>query len=69
MKRLIGAAALAVVLGLVPNPRPADAATRTVGCLEEAIASCDADFAGDRPETIGIRGWCYMIRMAMCRLL
>lgn len=64
MMRLLSAAALAAVVTILPNPVPADAAPKP--CLREAIDSCDADFPGETPEIIAIRGYCYMIRAALC---
>ncbi|HEX2780716.1 MAG TPA: hypothetical protein VHM30_14540 [Gemmatimonadaceae bacterium] len=56
---LAGALALGAILG---SARPAQA-----DCLSEAVSSCNDDFGGaNNYYTIAIRGWCYMIRGAMC---
>lgn len=68
MKRLITTALLAGGLALLPNPQPADAQS-SAQCLREAIESCDRDFPGGDKFTAAIRGWCYMIRYAMCMVL
>ncbi len=65
MKRLIIAGLLAGTLGMVPNPRPADASS-TAGCLSEAIAECDDDFPANDVYLTAARGYCYMIRAAIC---
>ncbi len=66
MRRLITTALLAGAVGLLPNPTPADATTTAVGCLEEAIDSCDDDFGGGSFYIVAIRGYCYMIRAGWC---
>ncbi|MFQ5702695.1 MAG: hypothetical protein ACE5HT_01580 [Gemmatimonadales bacterium] len=69
MKRLITAAFLIGMIGPLVNPKPADAQDgKLKKCLQEAVYSCDQDFQGNEPETIAIRGWCYMIRGAICRV-
>ncbi|MFQ6047273.1 MAG: hypothetical protein ACE5PT_13115 [Gemmatimonadales bacterium] len=70
MNKLIVATLVAGAVGLLPNPTPADAQDdRLLGCLKEAIASCDEDFSGNSLYTIAIRGWCYAIRSGMCYAL
>lgn len=69
MRRFLVPAALALALGVLPGPKPADAAVVVAGCLREAVGSCNSDFAGETPEMVSIRGWCYMIRAALCRIL
>ena len=68
MRRLIMSAAVVGTLVLLPRPVPADAETVAKKCLEEAIESCDRDFQGNTPEMVAIRGYCYMIRAAMCKI-
>lgn len=67
MKRFLYALSLVGVLGVLPAPAPADA-TVAVGCLSEAIESCNADFAGESDRMAAIRGWCYMIRWSWCEV-
>jgi hypothetical protein len=66
MKRLIIAALAAGVIGILPNPRPADATDKAGRCAIQAVNSCDNDFSDDSPELIAIRGYCYLIRSAIC---
>lgn len=65
MKRLMSAAGFMAAMALVPNTTPADA-TFAKPCLQEAIGSCNADFPGEAPQIVAIRGYCYIIRAAMC---
>jgi hypothetical protein len=65
MKRLITTAVFAAVVALLPNPVPAEA-TAAQSCLLESVESCDGDFPGSDPYTAAVRGWCYMIRIAIC---
>jgi hypothetical protein len=58
---LAGALALAA-LPAAPEPVRAD-------CLNEQIASCNADFGATSEKLAGIRGWCYMIRIGWCALI
>jgi hypothetical protein len=67
MKRLVSAVALAAAVTMLPNPIPADAAV-VRGCLDREIASCDEDFPGASPDNVAIRGWCYIIRTAICEI-
>jgi hypothetical protein len=60
-KLLLTALAVASLGAAVPEPARAD-------CLNESIASCNADFPGAGERVIGIRGWCYMIRLSWCAL-
>ena len=69
MKNLIAGLVLAGAVGMLPNPRPADATELQTTCLQEAIASCDNDFKGNDIYSVAVRGWCYMIRTAMCKVL
>ncbi len=56
---LAGALALSAIVG---SPRAARA-----DCLIESVDSCNQDFGGNSNYyTISIRGWCYMVRAAMC---
>ncbi len=67
MKRLIAAALLSGSLAMLPNPQPADAQeTDFQGCLRGAIYTCDEDFDPDSEMMVAVRGWCYMIRSAIC---
>jgi hypothetical protein len=65
MKRFLWALLLAGVVGMTPNPKPADAVA-TSSCLDKVIADCDEDFPADSENLIAIRGWCYLIRGAWC---
>ncbi|UCF41404.1 MAG: hypothetical protein JSW43_03480 [Gemmatimonadota bacterium] len=67
MKRLVFAGLLAGTLGMLPNPKPADA-SRTVACMLSSIASCDRDFPTKDVYLAAARGYCYMIRTAICRV-
>lgn len=69
MKRLLTTVTLAGMVAMLPHPTPADAVTVEKSCVDEAIESCDEDFAGNDWRTIAIRGWCYMIRTGWCELL
>ena len=71
MTRLIIAVLLAGVISVLPNPQPADAQQdgKATKCLLEAIESCDEDFEGNDVYMVAARGYCYMIRAAMCRIL
>ncbi len=64
MRRLVNVALLAGAIAMLPHPAPADATQR--GCLREAIDSCNDDFPGNDPYLIAIRGYCYLIRSAIC---
>lgn len=56
---LVGALALGAIVG---SPRPAHA-----DCLIDSVDSCNRDFGGNSNYyTVSIRGWCYMVRAAMC---
>lgn len=68
MKRLVTTALLAGTIAMLPHPTPADARSVVKQCVEEAIESCDEDFPGNWPHQVAIRGWCYMIRTAMCEV-
>jgi hypothetical protein len=61
MRSLLLAAALATSASLAPEPVRAD-------CLNENIQSCNADFPSSSEQVIGARGWCYVIRIAWCKL-
>ena len=71
MKRLVTAGVLAGLVSMFPNPQPADAQRdgRTTKCMLDAIESCDEDFEGNDIYVVAARGYCYMIRAAMCQLL
>jgi hypothetical protein len=66
MTRLLIALALAGAVGMLPQPVPADAQSKTQSCLDKAVESCDKDFPGGDPETVAIRGYCYIIRTSLC---
>ena len=70
MRRLLVIALLSGLIGLLPNPRPADAQQKEDGklkrCLQEAVGECDEDFEPSDERMVAIRGWCYMIRGAIC---
>lgn len=70
MKRLVTALVLAGVISMLPNPEPADAQRdgKTTKCMIESVDSCDEDFEGNDVYMAAARGYCYMIRSAMCRL-
>ncbi len=70
MKRLVTALVLAGLSSMLPNPEPADAQRdgRTTKCMIEAVGSCDGDFEGRDIYMTAARGYCYMIRTAMCRI-
>lgn len=67
MKRLIIAGLLAGTLGMLPNPKPADA-WHTVRCMLESISGCDRDFPTRDVYLAAARGYCYAIRTAICRM-
>jgi hypothetical protein len=69
MKGLITSVLLVGTLGIAANPRPADAQPSLEKCLIGAVKSCNADFEGGNPYTIAARGYCYMIRTGMCKLI
>jgi hypothetical protein len=71
MKHLIASALLAGVVAMLPHPVPADAREKDKldKCLFEAVQSCDRDFQGNDIYTVAARGYCYMIRTAMCHVL
>ena len=68
MMKLMASVLLVGGLGVLASPRPADADPKLDKCLIEAVKSCDVDFKGGDPYTIAARGYCYMIRTAMCKL-
>lgn len=35
-------------------------------CVSDAVKSCDADFPPKDHYLIAIRGWCYLVRIALC---
>ncbi len=71
MKRLVTAVVLAGLVSMLPNPQPADAQRdgKTTKCMIEAVETCDEDFEGTDIYLAAARGYCYMIRTAMCRIL
>ncbi len=71
MKRLVTAVVLAGLVSMLPNPQHADAQQggKTTKCMIEAVGSCDGDFEGNDIYMAAARGYCYMIRTAMCTLL
>lgn len=69
MKQLIASALLVGALGVLTNPPPADAQASFDKCLIAAVKSCDQDFAGGDPYTIAARGYCYLIRAGMCKVM
>ena len=71
MKRLVTAVVLAGLVSMLPNPQPADAQRdgKTTKCMIEAVGTCDEDFEGNDIYLAAARGYCYMIRTAMCRIL
>jgi hypothetical protein len=70
MRRLLAIALITGFIGLLPQPQPVDAQGREDGklkkCLQEAVEECDNDFEPDDERMVAIRGWCYMIRGAIC---
>lgn len=66
MRRFIVPLLLVGFLGMLPHPEPADAQSKLVSCMREAIGSCNEDFPGQDHITVAIRGWCYQIRTAIC---
>jgi hypothetical protein len=71
MRRLFSIALVSGLIGLLPNPQPADAQQRDgklKRCLQEAVESCDDDFEPNDERMVAIRGWCYIIRGAICYL-
>ncbi len=69
MRKLILTTTLVGALGALPAPTPADAATAR-DCLVSAWHSCDKDFPSSNSErVIAIRGWCYLIRWGLCKIL
>ena len=71
MKRLVTAVVLAGLVSMLPNPQPVDAQRdgKTTKCMIEAVETCDEDFEGNDIYLAAARGYCYMIRTAMCRIL
>lgn len=71
MKRLVTAVVLAGLVSMLPNPQPADAQRdgKTTKCMIESVETCDEDFEGNDIYLAAARGYCYMIRTAMCRIL
>lgn len=58
-----------VMAGMVATPGPSIAEMQQkslVRCLNEAVQSCDADFEGNDVYMAAVRGYCYMIRGAIC---
>ena len=50
--------------GITGSATPAQAS-----CTIDAVSSCDQDFGGSSNYyTIAIRGWCYLLRTAMCEV-
>jgi hypothetical protein len=70
MRQLLAVALLSAFLGLLPHPEPADAQRDQDGklrkCLQEAVEGCDQDFEPNDEKMVAIRGWCYIIRGAIC---
>ena len=73
MKAMIGVLLLTGAVGLVANPTPADAQGtgddleyQVVRCAREAEESCDKAFPPNDWRLVAVRGWCYMIRTALC---
>ncbi|UCG87350.1 MAG: hypothetical protein JSW71_02045 [Gemmatimonadota bacterium] len=69
MRRLLAVALLSGFLGLLPHPEPADAQgedSKLKRCLQEAVEECDKDFEPNDEKMVAIRGWCYIIRGAIC---
>ncbi len=71
MKHLVTAVILAGMVSMLPNPQPADAQQdgKSTRCLLEAIKECDEEFAGNDIYMAAARGYCYMIRATICRIL
>jgi hypothetical protein len=68
MRKLLSIVVVTGALGMLPHPVPADAA-QSKSCLQNAVDSCDRDFPGGDRYTVAIRGWCYLIRTALCKVL
>ena len=70
MRRLLAIAAMTALIGFLPQPQPVDAQGKEDGklkkCLQDAVKECDEDFEPNDERMIAIRGWCYMIRGAIC---
>lgn len=73
MKTILSALLLTGAVGLVANPSPADAQGsgddleyQAVRCAREAEASCNQAFPPSDWRLVAVRGWCYMIRTAIC---
>jgi hypothetical protein len=70
MRRLLAVVLLTALIGFLPQPQPVDAQEKEDGklkkCLQEAVKECDEDFEPNDERMIAIRGWCYMIRGAIC---
>jgi hypothetical protein len=47
----------------------ASPAVARASCVHEAIHSCAIDFPATDWRSISIRGWCYLIRTGMCKVL
>jgi hypothetical protein len=67
MKRLIVAAALCGIIGLLTHPRIASREETVIhSCLREAVRLCDEDLDLNDGLSVAVRGWCYAIRSAFC---
>ncbi len=65
MKRFLTIAVFTAAVAMLPNPAPADA-QGLKACLQEAVSSCRSDFPGAGVYESALRGWCYVIRSALC---
>lgn len=69
MKRLLVAMLVGGAVGLLPNPKPADAQHESwVKCVDEAVETCNRDFPGSTFYAMAARGYCYAIRSSICKV-
>lgn len=62
--RLAFAASLAATA--IAAPAPARAAD---DCVKDSITFCREEFSGKDYYSVAMRGWCYMISIAICKAL
>jgi hypothetical protein len=66
LKPLAAAAMLAV--GALASPVSPAVAEET-DCVTDAVRDCNKEFPPSDYYNIAIRGWCYMIHIAICKAL
>lgn len=65
LKPLVAAAILAA--GAIASPAASARADET-DCVKDAIKECNKEFPPSDYYNISIRGWCYVIHIAICNL-